>query len=104
MPQGDLAKIHKDFYLNHPDLSLQCERFCWGNLEAAHPVLGQRSQEEAEEYRKANGIVVQVVRGRSIPRWGVWLVRWIRHHLGFPASASGPNLSEVEDLVGFPAG
>ncbi|CAK9093792.1 unnamed protein product [Durusdinium trenchii] len=66
--KGDLAKIHKDFYLNHPDLSLQCERFCWGNLEAAHPVLGQRSQEEAEEYRKANGIVVQVVRGRPAPK------------------------------------
>eukprot|EP00438_Fugacium_kawagutii_P034728 Skav230812 [mRNA] locus=scaffold851:184119:187687:+ [translate_table: standard] len=39
--------------------SKQCERFCFGNLEEAHPVLGQRSQEDAEAYRQSKGILVQ---------------------------------------------
>lgn len=64
----DLPKLHKDFYLKHPDPSLQNERFCFGNLEEAHPVVGKRSLEEAEEYRKSKGIMVQAVRGRAAPK------------------------------------
>ncbi|CAJ1353012.1 unnamed protein product [Effrenium voratum] len=63
-----LPELHKDFYLKHPDPSLQCEQFCWGNLEAAHPVIGKRSAQEADEYRRAHGIIVQTVRGRPAPK------------------------------------
>ncbi|CAE7738981.1 DBP2 [Symbiodinium sp. CCMP2592] len=64
----ELPKLHKDFYLNHPDPALHCEQFCWGNLEEAHPVLGRRTQDEAAEYRKSRGIVVTSVRGRPAPK------------------------------------
>ena len=64
----ELPKLHKDFYLNHPDPALHCEQFCWGNLEKAHPVLGRRAAEEVEEYRKSRGIVVSTIRGRPPPK------------------------------------
>ena len=64
----ELPKLYKDFYLNHPDPALHCEQFCWGNLEEAHPVLGRRTQEEVDEFRKLRGIVVSSVRGRPAPK------------------------------------
>mmetsp|Transcript_11396 Transcript_11396/g.21539 ORF Transcript_11396/g.21539 Transcript_11396/m.21539 type:complete len:697 (-) Transcript_11396:8-2098(-) len=64
----ELPQLHKDFYLKHPDPALRCEEFCWGNLEAAHPVLGSRSHEEAEDYRRSKGIVVTSLRGRKAPK------------------------------------
>lgn len=56
--------LQKDFYLSHPDASLQCAEYCWGNLEAAHPILGERSEEEVREYRLRNGIEVDCKRGK----------------------------------------
>jgi len=60
--------LHKDFYLRHPEPLLQCESFCWGNLEAAHPVLGSRSQQEVAQYHGEHGIVVETIRGRPAPK------------------------------------
>eukprot|EP00927_Polykrikos_kofoidii_P049105 TRINITY_DN43231_c0_g1_i1.p1 TRINITY_DN43231_c0_g1~~TRINITY_DN43231_c0_g1_i1.p1 ORF type:complete len:734 (+),score=116.46 TRINITY_DN43231_c0_g1_i1:62-2203(+) len=61
-----LQEFHKDFYLRHP-LHMSAE-FCWGNLEAAHPVLGRRGDEEVEKYRRDNGIQVCAFRGRAPPK------------------------------------
>lgn len=59
-------KLHKDFYLCHPEC--MTAEYCWGNLEASHPVLGPRSSEDVEEYRRQNGIWVRSVRGRLPPK------------------------------------
>jgi len=60
--------LHKDFYLSHPEPSLQCQEFCWGNLEEAHPILGARLEDEVVAYRQAHGISVETVRGRKAPK------------------------------------
>ena len=44
--------LHKDFYLRHPDPFLQTEEYCFGGLQSAHPVIGQRTEEEAQTTRK----------------------------------------------------
>ena len=38
------------------------------DLPDGSKVLGARSEEEAEEYRKEKGIIAQVVRGRKAPK------------------------------------
>lgn len=60
--------LHKDFYLKHPSPSFQCGEYCWGNLEAAHPVLGARSEADVAKYRQDNGLGVETVRGRAPPK------------------------------------
>jgi len=62
------AVLHKDFYLKHPEPALQCEEYCYGDLEAAHPVIGRRSTDEVKEYRRVQGLRVDGVRGRSPPK------------------------------------
>eukprot|EP00928_Gymnodinium_smaydae_P038433 TRINITY_DN26519_c0_g10_i1.p1 TRINITY_DN26519_c0_g10~~TRINITY_DN26519_c0_g10_i1.p1 ORF type:complete len:663 (-),score=69.06 TRINITY_DN26519_c0_g10_i1:141-2129(-) len=60
--------VNKDLYLKNCEPSLQCAQFCWGNLEAAHPVLGKRSVEDVQQYRIEKGIEVEVTGGRSPPK------------------------------------
>lgn len=63
-----MPRLHKDFYLQNADPMLQSDEYCWGNLEAAHPVLGKRTKAEADEFRRKHGIVTVVVRGRLPPK------------------------------------
>lgn len=60
--------VHKDFHLRHADPRLHCEEFCWGNMEAAHPILGRRSQSEVDDYRTRRGLTVRSFRGRDPPK------------------------------------
>eukprot|EP00747_Dinoflagellata_sp_TGD_P208313 gnl/TRDRNA2_/TRDRNA2_81816_c0_seq1.p1 gnl/TRDRNA2_/TRDRNA2_81816_c0~~gnl/TRDRNA2_/TRDRNA2_81816_c0_seq1.p1 ORF type:complete len:651 (+),score=87.71 gnl/TRDRNA2_/TRDRNA2_81816_c0_seq1:84-2036(+) len=65
-PPKEWPVLYKDFYLKHPHFD--SEEYCWGNLEAAHPVLGARSEEEVAAYRRKHGICVETVRGRRLPK------------------------------------
>eukprot|EP00929_Paragymnodinium_shiwhaense_P102417 TRINITY_DN65604_c0_g1_i1.p1 TRINITY_DN65604_c0_g1~~TRINITY_DN65604_c0_g1_i1.p1 ORF type:complete len:715 (+),score=91.09 TRINITY_DN65604_c0_g1_i1:71-2146(+) len=58
--------LHKDFYLAHPHL--QKADFHWGDLEASHPDLSKRSAADVEEYRKSQGISVDLRHGRRVPK------------------------------------
>ena len=63
-----VLRLHKDFYLAHPDPSLQTPKFCYGNLQEAHPRLRERTEEEAVEWRTEVGITAEVVWGRPLPK------------------------------------
>eukprot|EP00401_Gymnodinium_catenatum_P063821 CAMPEP_0117569626 /NCGR_PEP_ID=MMETSP0784-20121206/58759_1 /TAXON_ID=39447 /ORGANISM="" /LENGTH=640 /DNA_ID=CAMNT_0005367613 /DNA_START=14 /DNA_END=1933 /DNA_ORIENTATION=+ len=62
-----LPTLHKDFYLRHP-LYRDRADCCWGNLEAAHPIIGQRSAQDVDEYLRQRGIIVRSMRGREPPK------------------------------------